>query len=95
MADLFQGREGSCAIKLMQDGRKSFITYRDKAGNDIPLTPELCEKHLKGEISLGSYTLDQEDKVKWAAIDFDGKRGNALQDAVAIKSKLDLSLIHI
>jgi TOTE conflict system primase-like protein/DnaB helicase-like protein len=89
MANLFQGREGSCAIKIMQQGRKSFITYRDKAGNDIPLTPELCEKHLKGEISLGSYPLDQEDKVKWAALDFDGKKGNALQDAVDIKTKLE------
>lgn len=89
MSELFQGREGSCAIKIMQQGRKSYITYRDKSGQDLPLTPELCEKHLKGEISLGSYPLDQNDQVKWAAADFDGKKGNALQDATVIKQKLE------
>lgn len=89
MAELFQGREGSCAIKIMQNGKKSFITYRDKSGADIPLTAELCEKHLNGELSLGSYPLDLNNNVKWAAVDFDGKKGNALDDAVGVKNKLE------
>lgn len=84
LSKLFEGKKGSCAIKKMIGDKKIYETYRDDSGNDIPLSEDVCLRHLKGEISVGSYPLDEEDKVKWACIDFDGKRGNALQDANAI-----------
>lgn len=90
--DIFEGREGSCAIKVTTAEGKTYMPYRDKKGNDIPLTPELSIKHMTGEVSLGMYPLDKNDKVKWFAVDFDGKKGNALQDAVSLKKELETKL---
>jgi replicative DNA helicase len=89
VASLFEGRNGSCAIKRIQDGKKIYITYRNESGNDIPLSADLCAKHLKGEIALGSYPIDQDDNVKWACVDFDGKKGNALEDALVTKRAIE------
>ena len=88
MAQLFEGREGSVAIKMVIDGQKTYAPYRDKEGKDIPLTAELALRHLSGELSLGSYPLDKNNTVRWAAVDFDGKRGDPLADALKVKSNL-------
>jgi len=36
-----------------------------------PLTIDLIKKHLKGEITLGTYALTPDNKVKWACVDID------------------------
>ena len=91
--DLFEGRSESYAIKFTKDdGNKFFIPHRDREGRDLPFTEEICLKHLSGEVSLGSYPLNLDDTVRWAAIDFDGKKGDALKDAVEVKKAIEIQL---
>lgn len=89
---LFRGREESCAIKVTTAQGKTYMPYRDKSGRDIPFNPDLCIKHMTGELSLGVYPLDKDNCVYWAAVDFDGKKGNALEDAVKVKNSLETKL---
>lgn len=88
--ELFEGRIGSYALRGMKpDGKKYYLPARDHDGKDEPFTPEVCTKHLNGEISIGSYPLDQNDEVKWASMDFDGKKGDSFKDAVVVKKNLE------
>lgn len=38
-----------------------------------PVTPELVEAHLWGEVTLGTYALTQDSQAFWIAIDADGE----------------------
>jgi replicative DNA helicase len=89
MYELFQGRRSSYAVKHeREEGGKLFVP--DRIGEkDRVLTKEVFERHLNGDIAVGIYFLDENDEVKCAAIDFDGKRGDPLADAVAIKRNLE------
>lgn len=89
MVSLFEGRNGSYALRREKNGAKYYIPARDRGGKDLPFTVETCLQHLQGEISIGSYPLDQDDHVKWASVDFDGKRGSPLADALIVKSNLE------
>ena len=86
--DLFTGREDSCAIKITLDGKKMYVPFRDSGGKDIALTTDIAKRHLNGEISLGSYPLDRKNNVRWASVDFDGKKGDALNEAVEVLQAL-------
>lgn len=86
--ELFRGKDSAYAIKTVSEGRKFYAPAR-KDGADLPLTEEVCEKHLLGEISIGSYAfLDPEGHIRWAVVDFDGKRGDSVQDAHRVVSEL-------
>ena len=37
-----------------------------------PLTINLIKRHLKGEITIGTYALNTDNTVKWACVDIDG-----------------------
>jgi hypothetical protein len=88
MFELFQGRRSVYAIKKMgRDGKKLFVPARDDQGNDLELTVDVLVKHLSGEIAAGIYVLEGE-ATRIAAIDFDGKRGDVLKDALEVQDKL-------
>ncbi|MBU8921748.1 MAG: hypothetical protein KOO63_08010 [Bacteroidales bacterium] len=96
MFELFQGRRSAYAIKIMKaDGGKVFIPNRD-GEEDLPFTPEVLEAHLAGEIAAGIYVLDGTETM-CAVVDFDGKKGDPLKDALVVKSaaltKLGLSSV--
>jgi hypothetical protein len=40
---------------------------------DGPITKELVNAHLHGEVTLGAYQIDLNNKVIWTCFDFDGK----------------------
>src|SRR5690348_143422 len=90
--ELYNGREDTYAIRSFFEGRKSYAPARSIDGKDSPFTTEVCDAHLNGKISIGCYPLDKEDQVKWVALDFDGKKGNALDDAVYIKKIVEREL---
>ncbi len=87
MMELFRGRGNSYAIKIpKKDGGKLFIPHRDPVTHqDYLLTEQVMNDHLEGKISIGIYPIDQDDTVHWAAVDFDGKRGEPLKDATVVK----------
>ena len=62
---LFRGRENVYAQQFSEAER---IGYRPI---HQPLDSQLLRKHLDGEISLGVYTLQEDSKVSFCAIDFD------------------------
>lgn len=49
--------------------------------NYLPLTPEVIEAHLLGEIHIGLYPMVPGDQTNWLAADFDGSA--AMLDALA------------
>ncbi len=87
MMELFRGRGNSYAIKILKgDGGKLFIPHRDpETGKDFLLSEHVMNDHLSGKNSIGVYTVDTNDTVNWAAVDFDGKRGDPLKDAIVVK----------
>ena len=44
-----------------------------------PLTDEIIQKHLDGEITIGVYQHDLESKIKWICFDFDEDKSQALE----------------
>ena len=50
-------------------------------GTYLPLTPEVIESHLLGEIHIGLYPMLSGDQTNWLAADFDGPA--AMLDALA------------
>jgi hypothetical protein len=56
--------------------RKDVFSQQIETGAYIPVRREITmddiEKHLKGEMTIGLYALDTDNKVKWACIDLDG-----------------------
>lgn len=86
---LFAGRTSAYAIKtLRKDGSKVFVPHRDREGHDLSFTQDVCWSHLIGKKSVGGYPLDEDDKVIWAAVDFDGKRGDVFKDSLTVKKTL-------
>jgi len=59
---LFVNRDDCYAVQLESGG------YRRV---QKPLTDDILEMHLKGEITIGSYQLDKENKVKYLCFDLD------------------------
>jgi len=56
--------------------RKDLFSRQTETGAYIPVRREITlddiEKHLKGEMTIGLYALDTDNKVKWACVDLDG-----------------------
>ena len=48
----------------------------------LPLTPDVIGQHLRGDVHIGLYPLDDDDTCWWAAADFDKKEA-AMLDALA------------
>jgi replicative DNA helicase len=90
--DLFNSREDTYAIRSFFEGRKMYAPARGLDGKDLPFTVQVCDDHLNGKVSIGCYPLDKEDNIKWVALDFDGKKGNALEDAITVKQSLEREL---
>lgn len=89
MLELFRSNPTAYAVKRMVDvDKKVFFPARDESGADLPLTAEVINKHLTGEISIGAYAFVSDTTVRWFVVDFDGKKGNALQDALIVKQNL-------
>jgi len=87
--DLFASRTDVYAIKILRkDGAKIFVPHRDRDGNDSQFTKDVCWAHLMGKKSIGGYPLNKDNTVIWAAIDFDGKRGDAFTDSLIVKKTL-------
>ena len=90
--ELFNSRTDCYAIKSVVEGRKIYEPARDLDNKDLEFTIAVCQAHLLGDISIGCYPLDKQDLVKWVSLDFDGKRGNALTDAVLVKKNIEREL---
>ena len=58
--------------------RKDVFSKQQKTGvywpEKKPLTEEIIQQHLNGEISVGVYCLNTDNTVKWACIDLDIKK---------------------
>lgn len=63
--DLFIHRKD--VFSTQQNSGAYFPTKRPITLNDI-------EKHLAGEITIGTYCLDTDNTVKWACVDLDGDK---------------------
>jgi hypothetical protein len=64
LRDLFVNREDCYCIQLKQGYTRI----------DQPLTNVILERHLSGEITVGSYQLDEKNSVKWLCLDFDPEK---------------------
>jgi hypothetical protein len=75
--DLFVNRTDVFAVQ--QTGGQYYPVKR-------PITLDDIESHLKGEITIGVYCLNTDNKVKWACIDIDMPEDmdKAINDAYAI-----------
>jgi len=58
--------------------RKDVFSTQQKSGayfpTKRPITLDDIEKHIKGEVTIGSYCLDKDNTVKWACVDMDGDK---------------------
>ncbi len=90
--DLFLCRTDVYALRWenRRDGRSGWLPaikgYGRKGMNRaeapyLPLTPEVIDAHLRGEIHIGLYPLDDDDTCWWVAADFDKEA--AMLDALA------------
>jgi len=52
---------------------------------DQPLTDDVLLRHLKGEVTVGSYQLDKDSRVKWLCFDLDPER---LEDTKATAQEI-------
>lgn len=75
LSRLFVNREDCYCIQLKQG-----YTRIEK-----PLTKDALLQHLKGEITVGSYQLDKDSRVKWLCLDLDPEQ---LEDAKATAQKI-------
>jgi hypothetical protein len=90
--DLFRCRTDVYALRSenRRDGRSGWAPairgYWRKGKNRanapyLPLTPEVIDKHLRGDIHIGLYPLADDDTCWWVAADFD--KDAAMLDALA------------
>lgn len=89
--ELFLSNPGVYAIRFIdpKTNKKGYRPARSETGEDLPYTSDVCRAHLKGDSSIGGYAfINKEGLVNWAVADFDGKRGDALQEAVKTKTAL-------
>ena len=81
-------------IPAVRGGWRKGVRHEDRGY--LPLTAEVLESHLKGEVHVGLYPLLDGDRCWWLAADFDGpealfdalmyvKAGRALQIPVAME----------
>jgi hypothetical protein len=68
--ELFVARDDVYAVQR-EDG--SYLKV------EAPLTDEVVQAHLRGELTLGVYQLDRNSNVKWICLDFDGSKPEALR----------------
>src|SRR5579872_7522529 len=68
-ADLFVQRRDTYARQ--RDHSRSYYRVLDTAGRPVPLTDAEIRRHLRGEITLGLYSVDVAGLTKWVAIDAD------------------------
>jgi CHC2 zinc finger len=54
-----------------RDRSRSYYRVRDRAGRPIPLTPAEVGRHLRGEITIGLYSVDPHGLTKWNVLDSD------------------------
>ena len=58
--------------------RKDVFSTQQKSGayfpTKRPITLNDIERHIKGEITIGSYCLDTDNTIKWACVDIDGDK---------------------
>ncbi|MFZ3306021.1 MAG: DEAD/DEAH box helicase family protein [Mycobacterium sp.] len=90
--DLFRCRSDVYALRWenRRDGRSGWMPairgYWRKGMNRadapyLPLTPDVVDQHLRGEVHLGLYPLGDDDTCWWVAADFDKEA--AMLDALA------------
>src|ERR1700737_1156865 len=90
--DLFRCRTDIYALRWenRRDGRSGWMPaikgYWRKGMNRaeapyLPLTPDVVDAHLRGEIHIGLYPLSDDDTCWWVAADFDKEA--AMLDALA------------
>jgi hypothetical protein len=90
--DLFRCRTDVYAVRWenRRDGRSGWMPaikgYWRKGMNRadasyLPLTPEVVDQHLRGDIHIGLYPLADDDSCWWVAADFDKEA--AMLDALA------------
>ncbi len=90
--DLFRCRSDVYALRWenRRDGRSGWMPairgYWRKGMNRaeapyLPLTPDVIDQHLRGEVHIGLYPLGDDDTCWWVAADFD--KESAMLDALA------------
>jgi hypothetical protein len=90
--DLFRCRSDVYALRWenRRDGRSGWMPairgYWRKGMNRadapyLPLTPDVVDQHLRGEVHIGLYPLGDDDTCWWVAADFDKEA--AMLDALA------------
>jgi predicted transcriptional regulator len=71
MVELFTSRPDVYAVQYRDTGEPEASRQYKYRPIHEPVTVELIGRHLKGEITLGFYTLDQTSNVKWICFDLD------------------------
>jgi putative DNA primase/helicase len=90
-----EDREG-----LVADIKRLFIVRDDiylrqsedgtYSSNKAPTTDDIIKEHLTGKITIGVYTLNKDDTVKWGCVDIDGEH---MQDAAEKRNTIFNELI--
>ena len=75
LSDLFVNRMDCYCVQLK----------RGYTRVEQPLTDDVLLQHLKGEVTVGSYQLDKDSRVKWLCFDLDPEQ---LEDAKATAQKI-------
>lgn len=75
LSSLFVNREDCYCIQLKQGYTRV----------EQPLTDDVLVQHLKGEVTVGSYQLDKDSRVKWLCFDLDPEQ---LEDAKATAQRI-------
>lgn len=90
-----EDREGLVAdIKRLFIARDDIYLRQGEDGtyssNKGPTTDDIIKDHLTGKITIGVYTLNKDDIVKWGCVDIDGEH---LQDATEKRNTIFNELI--
>lgn len=96
--DLFAGRLDTYAIRIEGEDRAMYLPSqytgdsewsREKVDDIVSgvgsemFGDEAIHAHLAGDYLLGAYPIQTDGKVRWFALDFDGKNGDPYTEAVA------------
>ena len=88
------------AIKRLFIAREDIYAKQNDDGTytsiKAPITDEILTEHLKGDITIGAYTIAyKDDSVKWGCIDIDGEHvENAARKGEIIREKLISYGVH-
>jgi hypothetical protein len=83
MQRVFIGRDDVVAVHwASSDGRKGYKPLKDRAGECIPLSIDLLQKHVDGKLVLAIYPLLKNCSCSFIAADFDDHTGtgNPIED---------------